>query len=251
MMKFLLGNTSIGLEINALNVDKLTVLDEVYLAQREAGFSELKQILGGKGAKRYSDLSLGLPTNFPLKLTKQDSKWLKRMEPSFLVLAVLVVSVTYIAILSPPGGFWQDDYLQPGSIQNHKAGDPIFWSKDRPRYYMFYFFNSFGFFSAFAIIAVIVGKHQASPTYLLRVLKYSTKVVVFSLTSSYGFSVCTIGSGWWMYTALTIAYVVFYLGALGGPNMKDSCFKILKRQRKGEVTQQSVVIHMTTDHQNP
>ena len=131
MIKFLLDNSNIELEINALNVDKLTALDEVYLAKWEAGFSELKQILGGKGAKRSTDLSFGLPTNFPLKLTKQDSKWLKRMEPSFLVLAVLVVSVTYAAVLSPPGGFWQDDYADPGSIQNHTAGKPILLSKDQ------------------------------------------------------------------------------------------------------------------------
>ncbi|XXG75171.1 hypothetical protein AAC387_Pa07g3740 [Persea americana] len=264
MIKFLLDNSNVELEINALNVDKLTALDEVYLAKWEAGFSELKQIFGGKGAKRSTDLSFGLPTNFPLKLTKQDSKWLKRMEPSFLVLAVLVVSVTYAAVLSPPGGFWQDDYPDPGSKQNHAAGEPlswpknhtaggsILWSKNRPSYYMFYCSNSIGFFSSLAIIfVIIVGKHRFSPTYMLRVLTCSTNIIVFSLTSSYVSPLCSVHSGWWrMYMVLTITYFVFYLTTLGGPCITDFCSKILPRQRKGEDTQQSVVIHMTTDHQN-
>ncbi|RWR86071.1 hypothetical protein CKAN_01495300 [Cinnamomum micranthum f. kanehirae] len=248
MVEFLLDNTSIALEINALNVDKLTALDELYLPQWEAGFLELKNILGGKGAKRCSDLSL--PTNFPLKLTKHDSEWLKRMEPSLLVLAVLVVSVTYAAVLSPPGGFWQDDYLQPGSIQNHTAGDPILLSKKGGRYYIFYFCNSIGFFSSFTIITVILGKHQVSPTYMLRVLNSTTVILVVSLTSSYVFSLSSAGSGNWMTLALLVIYYVFSIGTIFGPYIKDSCSKILKRQRRGEGSQQSVVIQMTTDHQN-
>ncbi|RWR86066.1 ankyrin repeat-containing protein NPR4-like protein [Cinnamomum micranthum f. kanehirae] len=202
MVEFLLDNTGIELEINALNVDRLTALDELYLPQWEAGFLELKKLLRGKGAKRSSDLSL--PTNFPLRLTKQDSKWLKRMEPSLLVLAALVVSVTYAALLSPPGGFWQDDYLHPGSKQNHTAGDPILWSKDRTRYYMFYISNSIGFFSSLAIIAVIFHPWPYSPTYILRVLNYSTAILLISLTWSYTISLSSAASGGWMSLALQI-----------------------------------------------
>ncbi|XXG75166.1 hypothetical protein AAC387_Pa07g3737 [Persea americana] len=210
MAEFLLDNTRVALEINALNVDKLTALDEIYLPQWEEGFLELKKILGGKGAKRSSDVYL--PTNFPLKLTKQDSKWLERMEPSLLVLAVLVVSVTYAAVLSPPGGFWQDDSLQLGSIQNHTAGDPILLSKNRPRHYMFYVFNTIGFYSSFAIIIVILGKHQVSPTYMLRVLNYSTGVVVCSLSASYFFSLSSVVSTWWMSLSLWVTSNVLLFG---------------------------------------
>ncbi|KAJ8631714.1 hypothetical protein MRB53_025037 [Persea americana] len=221
MAEFLLDNTRIAPEINALNVDKLTALDELYLRRWEEGFSELKQILGGNGAKRSSDLSFGLEPNFLMKLTKQDSKWLERMEPSFLVLAGLVVSVTYAAVLSPPGGLWQDDSLQPGSIQNHTAGAPILLSKNRPRYYIFYVFNTIGFCSSFATIAVIVGKHQVSPTPSL------------------------------VDVSVSLCYNVLLFGLLFSPYIKDYCSKIMKWQRNGEGTQRSVVIQMTTDHQNP
>ncbi|KAJ8631715.1 hypothetical protein MRB53_025038 [Persea americana] len=250
VIKFLLDNTNIAPEINALNVDMLTALDELYLVQWEAGFSELEQILVGKGAKRSSDLSLGLPTNFSLKLNKQDSKWLKRMEPSFLVLAVLVVTVTYAAVLNPPGGFWSDDYPDPGSKQNHTAvlnhpggypdpaskqnhtaGESILWTKDRLRYHTFYAYNSVGFFSSLAIIRIIVTKHEVYPTIMLQVLTSSTLIVMLSLTLAYIFPLWLGGASWWVCLVLIITSSPFYLPILCGPGINYLRSKILGRQR--------------------
>jgi hypothetical protein len=46
-------------------------------------------------------------------------KWFKKMSGWLMVLANLVVSVTYQAGLNPPGGFWQDN------SDGHHAGEPV------------------------------------------------------------------------------------------------------------------------------
>lgn len=65
------------------------------------------------------------------KTAKRDSKWLKKMGPSLLVVAALIATVTYQAALCPPGGISQEKNPQaPGSNEiinddHQRAGEAV------------------------------------------------------------------------------------------------------------------------------
>ncbi|CAN8231702.1 unnamed protein product [Cochlearia groenlandica] len=71
-----------------------------------------------------------------------------------LVVAVLIVTTTYQANLSPPGGFWQDD-PKPGDSDTHFAGQMIM---SFYKAMFFYIPNGIAFFlSLYVIIILTVG----------------------------------------------------------------------------------------------
>ncbi|KAG2263917.1 hypothetical protein Bca52824_070996 [Brassica carinata] len=56
-----------------------------------------------------------------LSKTRHGSQESNDFRNAILVVAVLIVTATYQAGLSPPGGYWQDDYA-PDSDNGHTAG---------------------------------------------------------------------------------------------------------------------------------
>ncbi|KAL6909907.1 hypothetical protein ACP4OV_001566 [Aristida adscensionis] len=66
-----------------------------------------------------------------------------------LLLATLVVSITYQAGLDPPGGLWPDD--QDG----HKNGDPILLTTHPTRYKIFFYSNSAAFVASVIVIMMV------------------------------------------------------------------------------------------------
>lgn len=115
MAAFLLDNTNIELEINALNVERRTAFDELLRAQFDLGYFRLKSMLRRKGAKTARALRR-IP--YQRKGTSLYRKHLQRMEAPLLVFATLVATVTYQAVFNPPGGVWNDDYPPPSPVQN-------------------------------------------------------------------------------------------------------------------------------------
>ncbi|KAH7689042.1 Caskin/Ankyrin repeat-containing protein [Dioscorea alata] len=70
----------------------------------------------------------------------------KEIRAAIMVIAILVTTVTYQAVLNPPGGFWQDD-LQSLNSTGHTAGNPVMATKHPRVYGVFVAVNA----SAFAI----------------------------------------------------------------------------------------------------
>ena len=95
---------------------------------------------------------------------------------ALLVVAALLVTVTYQAILSPPGGLWQDDLFKPNTTtaarsppslarvflrksnsnitEPHRAGSAI--AKETALFGAFVDFNSLIFFTSIAVMVFLV-----------------------------------------------------------------------------------------------
>lgn len=88
-------------------------------------------------------------------LSKTETKQTSDFRNAILVVAVLIVTATYQAGLSPPGGFWQDDSPNPGDDNSHIAGQMTLSFYNA---LVFYILNGIAFFSSlYVIIILIVG----------------------------------------------------------------------------------------------
>ena len=76
---------------------------------------------------------------------------LERNRSFLLVLATLAATVTYVAGLSPPGGFWPDD-----DKPNHLAGDPVLRDHYPRRFKAFMVCNATSFAGSLVIIIMLL-----------------------------------------------------------------------------------------------
>ncbi|PAN34744.1 hypothetical protein PAHAL_6G170500 [Panicum hallii] len=76
-----------------------------------------------------------------------------RLRKQLLLLAALVVSVTYVAGLTPPGGVWQED--GPGVA----AGGPVLRITHRRRFLSFYYCNSTALAASLVVIFLLLLKN--------------------------------------------------------------------------------------------
>ncbi|XP_021293105.1 ankyrin repeat-containing protein BDA1-like [Herrania umbratica] len=175
VLKLLVKNVN----VNVKNFNGLTAMDIFHL-QGTLQNIEIGKTLRRAKAKKASDLppdvTLGDYLSRELTLIEKRDKYFginSQKSPSdvrsvVLVVAILIATATYQAGLSPPGGYWQDDYnpsanngsnnsntsLGQGQRQ-HRAGQIIMGPQ-----YLFYFFtlNSCAFYlSVWTILVVIIG----------------------------------------------------------------------------------------------
>ena len=197
------------MDVNSLNNNGLTALDCLLLFQSEAGDREIEEILRQAGGSRARDLHT-LGTQTAITISNQDQhnqpaapeqphhsrakrvleyfKYNKaRDSPSeirnaMLVIAILIATATYQAVLSPPGGVWQDDSLQ-GATKAHTAGQSIMGSKRAVSYVLFLFFNSVGFFASVNMIFILTSGFP---------LQLELQIAMFALTVTYDASMAAI-----------------------------------------------------------
>ncbi|CAO2168863.1 unnamed protein product [Urochloa humidicola] len=90
----------------------------------------------------------------PAELPGNSSEY--KLRKQLLLLATLVLSVTYVAGLAPPGGVWKEDGGGGGAA---RAGAPILRSTHRPRYQSFYCFNSIALVASLVVIFLLLLKN--------------------------------------------------------------------------------------------
>ncbi|CAL5043224.1 unnamed protein product [Urochloa decumbens] len=73
-----------------------------------------------------------------------------------MLLATFAVTITYVAGLSPPGGFWGD------SSGDHKMSDPVLQEHYSSRYQAFFVCNTTAFIASLVIIILLVDKKLSS-----------------------------------------------------------------------------------------
>lgn len=206
-----------GVEVNSLNKRGYTPIDSLLC---EGGDREIEEMLKAAGARRAADLQSsqnGALSDNLVVTTQSPSPFQPRRQraqsPSekllnyfkfdklrdspnevrntLLVLAVLIATATYQAVLSPPGGVWQDDSLPSQgagtvatSIKPHKAGEAVMGTHNKIAYGLFLLFNSIGFYMASYMINVLTAgfplqlEFQVSLTAL--VATYDTSMVAIS-----------------------------------------------------------------------
>ncbi|GMN36061.1 hypothetical protein TIFTF001_005724 [Ficus carica] len=180
MINYLLANTKV--EVNAQNANGFTALDVLFLGHRDTRDMAIKESLQKAGALRNTEASflthtdqdtgqLTSSSERPLTLQKTSSKlpvmkkqkqmdWLGRKRSSLMVVASLIATIAFQAVISPPGGVWQDDLLvdsEGNPVEDpHKAGKSIMADTYPDQYGQFMIMNTIAFLSSLSIILLLV-----------------------------------------------------------------------------------------------
>nr|VDD39804.1 unnamed protein product [Brassica oleracea] len=118
-----------------------------------------------------------------LSKTKHGSRESTDFRNAILVVAVLIVTATYQAGLSPPGGYWEDDSPNDG----HTAGQ---MTMSFNLALFFYILNGVAFFSSLYVIMVLI---IGLPIWIIREYRISPRVV--RIPSDYGNFIITLFHG--------------------------------------------------------
>ncbi|WVY97624.1 hypothetical protein V8G54_029775 [Vigna mungo] len=167
--------------VNPVNERGMTPLDVLMLFQSEAGDLEIYRSLVKAGAKSGKDIEneneagrirqpleveIVHETHVPPRNCTDEESILPKITEEFielfrykpnrdstndvrnilLTVAALMITATYQAVLSPPGGVWQEDSYQ------HSAGKSILATKSRGTFLWFILGNSIGFYTSFHMI---------------------------------------------------------------------------------------------------
>lgn len=174
IIKYLLSSTNIAVDVQ--NVKGFTALDVLSQGPRDLRDMEIKQLLQRAGAPIMYQTSLGRDTiqaipiaqpyikqnsdiKPPVKARKQ-TDWLGRKRSALIVVASLIATVAFQATLSPPGGFWQDDFTadpaKNGTEKSHHVGMAVMATALPKAYGQFMIFNTLAFLSSLSIILLVV-----------------------------------------------------------------------------------------------
>ncbi|KAJ9147638.1 hypothetical protein P3X46_029775 [Hevea brasiliensis] len=213
-----------NVDIDVRNLDDKTVVN-IFDSQGQSQNSKIKQILSS--ASSFSRLlnSLVRIRDTYLGVSAENENPASDVRDIILVVAVLIATATYQAVLSPPGGFWGDNYDPPGNTTNasvidgqqkpHRAGTIIMdgWESS-----YFALLNSAAFCASVSTIIILM---MGLPFALL--LVGSTVFISFS----YFFSLHTI------FPALD-GITVFLLSLLGAILFSVHVleFEVHRRQRE-------------------
>ncbi|KAL6596689.1 hypothetical protein ACP70R_047332 [Stipagrostis hirtigluma subsp. patula] len=126
----------------------------------------------------------------------QSEEAMEKARSLVLLLATLVVSITYQAGLDPPGGLWPDDR------DGHKNGDPILLTTHPTRYKIFFYSNS----AAFVVSLIVIMMVQSRFLLQRHTLQAAMILDLFGLISAYAAGSCR--------DETTSIYVVALAGAV-------------------------------------
>ncbi|XP_019058881.1 PREDICTED: ankyrin repeat-containing protein At2g01680-like [Tarenaya hassleriana] len=197
--------------VNVKNLDGQTAKD-IFQSNCASLGPEIGKILGAAKAKAGRKLNSSATTlanylsqnlsfmekrnkllglNNLLGINKQGSRNTSDLRSSVLVVAILIVTATYQATISPPGGYWQDSttVFNNNTVpeKNHKAGEMIM---DPYNAVLFYGFNGIAFFfSTRVIMILIIGlpmwKTIYSSIVVLGVASFASLYPTFPFTDAY------------------------------------------------------------------
>ncbi|KAL2478312.1 Ankyrin repeat family protein [Forsythia ovata] len=196
------------LEMNSLNKRDLTPLGVLV---SEGGDCEIEEMLRLAGASQVENMHLGqqamqtvrmhqdasaneLRRERPRKPSKKLQDYFKydktkdspsKVRNTLLVIAVLIATATYQAVLSPPGGVWQDDFSPTSNTTTindatqppaHTAGKAVMGTHNTVSFGLFLLFNSIGFFMSIHMLYFLTIKFP---------LQLELQVSLFALVATY------------------------------------------------------------------
>ncbi|TVU11592.1 hypothetical protein EJB05_45186, partial [Eragrostis curvula] len=110
----------------------------------------------------------------------QDETKMEKRRKLLLLLAILAVTITYQAGLSPPGKFWLED-----GDETHHVGDSVLADNYPRRYKVFFYSNTASFMVSVAVIVMLMGRNlsDANRNYWRRLLNASMFVSLIGLAA--------------------------------------------------------------------
>ncbi|XP_062116809.1 ankyrin repeat-containing protein BDA1-like [Humulus lupulus] len=150
-----------GVEKDSVNNEGHKVSDLVDDRATDFNIVKIQHMLGVKLAKKSFKSRWFHPIYRHLK-----SKGLKDVEGSIMVVATLIVSMTFQATINPPGGVWQQTYNTTNGVGDHLdcqyrsclAGTSVLAHMDdySSVYLLFLWFNSMAFLTSVSILLLIM-----------------------------------------------------------------------------------------------
>ncbi|VAI62332.1 unnamed protein product [Triticum turgidum subsp. durum] len=139
--------------------------------------------------------------------------WEYSLRKYLLLLAALVVTVTYAAGFSPPGGVWQTAH------DGQPAGDPIIRGTHYRRYLAFFYCNATAFAASLVVIVLILilavrhDKKGKDSRWVVVPLRLVMVLDLLSLMGAYGAGTCQ-DKVCIVYSAVLVAAVFLYIAVL-------------------------------------
>ncbi|XBH99130.1 hypothetical protein VPH35_128543 [Triticum aestivum] len=173
--------------------ERITDGEEASNAERIADGQEAsnaERITDGQEASSPERITDGQVASNAERITDEASKKreekedLERNRSSLLVLATLVATVTYVAGLTPPGGFWSDDN------RNHIPGDPVLRDHYPRRYKAFFYCNATAFAGSLVIIIMVLSQTAVDHVVKSNALRLCVVVSLFGLMGGYAAGSC-------------------------------------------------------------
>ncbi|KAI4338438.1 hypothetical protein MLD38_023498 [Melastoma candidum] len=161
--------------VNSRNFDSHTPLDMYYLDNQHSQNKQIEKLLCSAGGKTSSNIpksssSMTLSRYLSRNLSfierrdkylgiRTNYSWGSELRNEILVVAILTATATYQASLSPPGGYWQDNYDPPTNstqgryLKPHRAGEMVM---EGPNLFYFLSFNTVAFFTSICTILILI-----------------------------------------------------------------------------------------------
>ncbi|VAI50825.1 unnamed protein product [Triticum turgidum subsp. durum] len=149
-------------------------------------------------------------------------RWEYSLRKYLLLLATLVVTVTYAAGFNPPGGIWQEAH------DGQPAGDPIIRYTYYHRYLAFFYCNATAFAASLVVIVLILilairhDKDEKDTLWVVVPLRVFMMLDLLSLMGAYGAGTCQNKVST-IYYAVLVAGVLLYVAVL---KLADRCWKM-------------------------
>jgi hypothetical protein len=172
----------LGAHANLKNLEGFTPLDIAVDRQTQVDNQEMRNMLCRAGAKRASSLPKFSWEDYfrsPIPINEKLFTWFFRqrmllsneLRNMLLVVSVLLITVAYQIVLSPPGGFWQDNQFNTTAATNasrevsqppHRAGTVIM---GRPFFHLLVVINSLSFYIPLVLMVLVLP--PSLPSFLL------------------------------------------------------------------------------------
>uniref|UniRef100_J3MDE9 PGG domain-containing protein n=1 Tax=Oryza brachyantha TaxID=4533 RepID=J3MDE9_ORYBR len=154
----------------------------------------------------------------PKAVEKNNGKlWPKERGKVLMLLAIFMVTITYTAGLSPPGGTWE----HAGEGGDHRAGDPVLLEGHHWRFVAFFVFNKVALVASLAVITMLLSTRLGSNGSGLSALNVAVALALLGLMGAYASGSCR-----------ETASTVYNLCLVGAVLVYISCLAVIKNASK-------------------
>ncbi|GFY80532.1 hypothetical protein Acr_01g0003410 [Actinidia rufa] len=150
-----------------------------------------------------------------LKHLRAQDHQLNRKYESLMVVATLIAAMAFQAGLSPPGGLWQEDKVDPVTQEVHEAGKSILADRWPVLYKWFCVSNTVSFIASLSIIFLLVSGLPTKKRVVLWILTTAMWVTITSTTLAYVYSVEVISPMDKSMITVLVSSVYTWMGVIG------------------------------------